>query len=525
MKSRKELSKTYHFIYMDIVAFSDPRIYSDEQVEKIDALNNIVRSSQTYRDSDRNTRLVLPTGDGMVIGFGQSCEQPYNLAVEIQKALAEYNKNEEKKRQIKLRIGIHSGAIFEVIDINGSRNVCGSGVIVARRVMDLGESDHILASDSIAKELKKISCELDRNIHDVGQYKTKHDEFRRIYNIYDETGTMGNPFPPSLDNKIEEIEVTPVISKLEEIGIGPTQQFRQFLNDEAKEEFLAIDDCALLFGTPGFVEFHEEDIKVSLRRDVPALPENLKYIVDKYGELKPHETNRSKCFIHDFHPAILDEGGKWTVELGVSDTKISRALEKALADRDIRSSIGFVFAKDLWNLVVVQILVLSKDGKALFIRRSPYVSYFPNHWSASIDEQMCPLEDGDRDFFDTAVRGIREELGIREASRDWISVVGLAREFGVFNIPVICLAKIPLSAAEIKDRWIAAKDKHEASTIDERQFDLQTMLGIIRSDVYTPADSKVEPYRFHPTARMRILLGLFATFGYDRTVRAINTQM
>lgn len=197
MGQKHELSETFHFIYMDIVGFSEPRIHATEQVEKINQLNSIVKNSKTFSERDVDRTIVLPTGDGMVIGFVKSCQQPCYLAFEISKALKEYNKKKDDKHQIKLRIGLHSGAVFKVTDINGKENICGNGVIVARRVMDLGKTNHILASDVIAKELKKLSPELDRMIFKVGNCEIKHGEVINIYNIYDKLGAVGNPHSPS----------------------------------------------------------------------------------------------------------------------------------------------------------------------------------------------------------------------------------------------------------------------------------------------------------------------------------------
>jgi len=193
-----ELSKTYHFIYMDIVAFSDPRIYAIEQLEKITQLNKIVKDSRTFSESNPNRRVIKATGDGMVIGFGESCEQPYNLACEIHKALNEYNKDKEDRHQIKLRIGLHTGAVFEGLDITGDRDVWGPGIIFAQRVMNEGRDGHILATDGIANELKKLRPEIDRMIKEVGPREVKHGEILNIYNIFDESEGIGNPSAPFL---------------------------------------------------------------------------------------------------------------------------------------------------------------------------------------------------------------------------------------------------------------------------------------------------------------------------------------
>lgn len=184
------LAQTYHFIFMDIVGFSKRGISATNQVRKIQTLNNVVTDAQAFTSAPRSSLVILPTGDGMAIGFRDSCERPYKLAIDIARALTQYNKGKAKRDRIDLRIGLHAGAVYPIKDINRKPNICGPGVIICQRVMDFGDAGHILASDKIAEDLKKLSEEYDKNIKRIGKYKTKHGEQIILYNVSD--GEIGS---------------------------------------------------------------------------------------------------------------------------------------------------------------------------------------------------------------------------------------------------------------------------------------------------------------------------------------------
>lgn len=190
-------SKTFHFIFMDIVGFSRPDVSAEDQAQMVSVLNKLVLESDIIKKSDRSSLLVRSTGDGMVIGFPDSKEKPCLLAIHILRALAKarrlhYNRN---LRSFELRIGLHSGEVYPVSDINGLSDVCGPGIILAQRVMDFGDSSHILASDKIAEDLVKLSPRYAKIIHPLNRYVAKHGEEIFIYNIFDRD--FGNSQPPA----------------------------------------------------------------------------------------------------------------------------------------------------------------------------------------------------------------------------------------------------------------------------------------------------------------------------------------
>src|SRR5215469_9517804 len=176
-----------HVLFIDIVGYS--RLLISEQSELLGALNNAVREAGEFRSAETDGQLVrLPTGDGMALVFRDNPEQPVRCALEISQALRDHPK-------LRVRMGIHSGPVNEVADVNERANIAGAGINIAQRVMDCGDAGHILLSKHIAEDLQHYS-EWRSELHDVGQCEVKHGEMISIVNLY--TKELGNPKPPRL---------------------------------------------------------------------------------------------------------------------------------------------------------------------------------------------------------------------------------------------------------------------------------------------------------------------------------------
>ncbi len=180
----RTLTKTYHWFFTDIVGSSDPAISTKEQAHKILMLTDLIRKSETFRQSNPSSAVVLTTGDGMVIGFSDSPEKPLRLAMEIQKAISRYNQLRTTKEKLFIRVGIDTGPVYTIDDLNGNKTFWGPGIIAARRVMDLGGPMQIFASSKIADDIRRLSSEYRAITHPVGDYTVKHGEQLLIYNIY-----------------------------------------------------------------------------------------------------------------------------------------------------------------------------------------------------------------------------------------------------------------------------------------------------------------------------------------------------
>jgi len=192
--------KTYHWFFSDIVAGSNPSISTKSQVSKIIALNDLILQTQTFKERDTASTIILPTGDGQAIGFGDSPEKPLLLAIELHKALYRYNETKRGKEKLLLRIGLESGPVYFVKDLEGKDNVWGPGIILTRHVMDKCGDMQIFAGGRLAEDLVRQSLKHKEILHMVESYETKYGEEVTLYNIYGEG--FGNKSAPEKPKKV-----------------------------------------------------------------------------------------------------------------------------------------------------------------------------------------------------------------------------------------------------------------------------------------------------------------------------------
>jgi TolB-like protein/class 3 adenylate cyclase/Flp pilus assembly protein TadD len=174
-----------HVLFMDMVGYS--RLLVDQQHELQRGLAEIVQSTEQVCLAEAAGKLIrIPAGDGMALVFFNSPEAPVRCALEINKKLKEHP-------QLQLRMGIHSGPVNEVRDVNDRTNVAGAGINIAQRVMDCGDAGHILLSQRIAEDLKHYR-QWQPRLHDLGECEVKHGVRIHLFNLY--TGELGNPELP-----------------------------------------------------------------------------------------------------------------------------------------------------------------------------------------------------------------------------------------------------------------------------------------------------------------------------------------
>src|SRR5438128_1921922 len=174
-----------HVLFIDIVAYS--KMASDDQRAAIEKLNQIVQSTEEFRKSESESRLLkLATGDGMALIFYDSPEAPVECALEISRALKEHP-------QLRLRMGAHSGPVSGVVDVNGRANVAGAGINMAQRVMDCGDAGHILLSQRIAEDIEQFK-HWRPHLYHLGECEVKHGEKIDIVNLF--TAELGNSERP-----------------------------------------------------------------------------------------------------------------------------------------------------------------------------------------------------------------------------------------------------------------------------------------------------------------------------------------
>ena len=174
-----------HVLFSDIVGYS--RLLINEQRALRDTLTQIVRDTEEFQTADAEGKLIkIPTGDGMALVFSHSPEEPVECALEISRAL-------QGHPELHLRMGVHSGPVSGVIDVNGQASVAGAGINMAQRVMDCGDAGHILLSKRVADDLEQYP-QWRSILHDLGDCEVKHGLRLHLVNLY--TEELGNPELP-----------------------------------------------------------------------------------------------------------------------------------------------------------------------------------------------------------------------------------------------------------------------------------------------------------------------------------------
>ena len=183
---KKEIrSEIAHVLFLDIVGYS--KLLINEQQALLETLNQIVRATQEFQTAENAGRLIkIPTGDGMALVFYSSPEDPVECAIEISRALKEHP-------ELRLRMGVHSGPVSSVIDVNERANVAGAGINMAQRVMDCGDAGHILLSKRVAEDLGQYA-HWQPHLHELGECEVKHGVRVSVVNFY--TNDLGNPVLP-----------------------------------------------------------------------------------------------------------------------------------------------------------------------------------------------------------------------------------------------------------------------------------------------------------------------------------------
>lgn len=182
------------FFFVDIVGLSNPILSTETQRNKIKILNENIYNCKTFLSTPKEHIYILPTGDGMLIGFKDGLEEPIKLAIELHAKIRKYNSNVSDTEKIGIRIGCNNGYIFVVKDVFENTNLWGPGAILARRVMDLGDENHILLTSSLVNDLIEISEYYEKILHPIHSYTIKHNEEIFLFSAYDEN--FGNSNPP-----------------------------------------------------------------------------------------------------------------------------------------------------------------------------------------------------------------------------------------------------------------------------------------------------------------------------------------
>jgi serine/threonine-protein kinase len=230
-----------HVLFIDIVGYS--KLLINEQSEQIQKLKEIVRGTEQFRIAEAEGKLVrLPTGDGGALVFRTSPEAPVLCALEISKALKNHP-------ELHVRMGIHSGPVNEVTDLNEQANIAGAGINIAQRVMDCGDAGHILLSRHVAEDLEHYP-RWRSDLHELGECEVKHGVRVSIVNLYGDEA--GNPELPENFRRLKaKSQTTPGAAPAKSVAVLPFVNMSADKNDEYLSDGMTEELINALARLPG----------------------------------------------------------------------------------------------------------------------------------------------------------------------------------------------------------------------------------------------------------------------------------
>jgi len=257
-----------HLLLIDVVGYS--KLVVDDQIELLQELNQIVRSTECFRTAEKTGKLIrVPTGDGMALLFFHSPEEPVRCALEISEML----RSRDCGTQIQLRMGVHSGPVNRVPDVNDKTNIAGSGMNVAQRVLDCGDAGHILLSAHVAEDLAQYR-HWQPYLHDLGECEVKHGLRLHLFNLYKDN--LGNPhLPDKLKRRRWKQDSVPVRAVSQ-------PRFPKFLLS------VALAGSALALVISSLIFFHKTSSR-AVTSTVPPAPTNSVTIPEKSVAVLPFE--------------------------------------------------------------------------------------------------------------------------------------------------------------------------------------------------------------------------------------------
>ncbi|AFS81916.1 hypothetical protein NSED_00520 [Candidatus Nitrosopumilus sediminis] len=202
----EKFTRTYHWFFTDIVASATPKNVTIEQLQKIIVLNKLISQSDVFQ-KNKDYAALVPTGDGIAIGFPFSAEHPLQLAIDLHKGITKYNQNRKGRDRLSIRVGIETGSVYIIKSFTGYDNYWGSGIIMARRIMDTAGDMNIFTSKTFAEDARKLSREYKEIFHDIGEYGIKHGEKIKLCNVYGKGfGNRNSPRKTKIVNRQESID-------------------------------------------------------------------------------------------------------------------------------------------------------------------------------------------------------------------------------------------------------------------------------------------------------------------------------
>jgi class 3 adenylate cyclase len=177
---------TAHILFVDAVGYST--LSSDQQTVVFRQLQEFVGDCSAVIDAAAQDQLVRsPSGDGMALVFFDHCSSPLRCACELMDRI-------EREGAFKARMGIHTGEVARLVDINSVASVSGDGINTAQRVMDFGDGGHILMSLQHATSLQEARDPAANECYDIGVATAKHGKRIHLFNFH--RPAVGSPDVP-----------------------------------------------------------------------------------------------------------------------------------------------------------------------------------------------------------------------------------------------------------------------------------------------------------------------------------------
>jgi transcriptional regulator with XRE-family HTH domain len=318
----------------------------------------------------------------------------------------------------------------------------------------------------------------------------------------------------------EELFNTPIPPSLYALASPNARWLMQF----AGIERFAVDDCITLTRSRNFAGWTPEEVK---REKIPLLAKDyynsshyrLASYTPSFSDFNRLDVTLAPMSFYDYYSltSFLDE----PLLTALDGSKVS--IRQKYGNTALTYNLNDKGTCLIPTPVSIQCIVVTKDEQILLMQRSSSVAFYPNHWSASFEENMNapgtdrkgnPSRSDDANFFTTAFRGLEEELAISSDDLESIRMLSLNVEYLTLSVDVIMVIKIRLTAEEIKQSWLVkAWDMDEASNFTA-----------LSTDLHAVVDKLFSRTLWHPTSRMRLVQFLFHTYGIDEVAKAIKNR-
>jgi hypothetical protein len=509
-RSRPEV-KDWHILILDIVDYSE--LDTDKQREAVNYLKKVMKKTHAYATTSRVDRMALPTGDGIAVAFrGDVPERPLMLAEDIHRAYGE--------RRFSLKIGIDSGIAFPISDINGNRNMAGSGINFAARVLSCCSGGHILVGDQLARRLREIA-DYKTQLQNPHDFRVKHDKILKIWN-FSNGKDVGNPADPVVNRQFEG-DYNSLQQRLALRGIHPAADLAAPKHRHKLQAQLILGKVVLEGDIGGFTGVDSKHTQITMTHDAtPLLPE---CVLQAKRELKEPGPNKPKAFLINWEAPIIDTGGILKLNLCSTDYWTTLAVEEARGklQRDLLA--GKFTLKTFPRRLNIAIVLVTADMKLVLCRRAKHLRYYGGAWSVigeTIDAEEDRDQAGDIRPEKTVSRALTEydELHLPyDAVEDAeIRFIAITTNWEYLLADMTAFVKLRSKDFEfVRDCWTPG----ECELLDGIPFSPDRCLQMITAGYHEPSDRPGQRASVSDWSRMSILAALFSEFNYHRVMEGI----